>query len=157
MPPNPAGGRLRLRAVDGDDLSVIAACLQDALVPLTEMAYLADERRFLAALTRFRRECLADPLSCDGLTQCQSALCFENVEAVKYRGLDARLGRVKLELLTLFADLAEDGLTHVTLLFAGDIAIQLHVRGLECRLDDFGEPLPCQVAPVHEVVLAEAD
>ena len=152
-----AGGRLRLRAVDGDDLSVIAACLQDALIPLSEMAYLADDRRFMAAFTRFRRECLADPLSCDGLTQCQSALCFENVEAVKYRGLDARLGRVRLELLTLFAEPPEEGLTHVTLLFAGDIAIQLHVRGLDCRLDDFGEPTPCPVAPVHEVVLAEAD
>ena len=52
---------LRLKAVDGDDLSVIAACLQDALIPLSEMAYLADEQRFLAAFTRFRRECLADP------------------------------------------------------------------------------------------------
>ena len=156
MSSTPATGRLRLRAVDGDDLSVIAACLQDALIPLAEMAYLADERRFMAAFTRFRRECLADPDSCDGLTQCQTALCFENVEAVKYRGLDQRLGRVKLELLTLFAEPAEDGLTHVTLLFAGDIAIKLHVRELDCRLHDFGEPCACQVAPVHEVVLAEA-
>ena len=43
--------RLRLRAVDADDLSVIAACLQDALVPLSEMAYLPDQRRFMAAFT----------------------------------------------------------------------------------------------------------
>ena len=68
--------RLRLRAVDPDDLSVIAACLQDALIPLSEMAYLADQRRFVAAFTRFRRECLADPASCEGMTQCQSALVF---------------------------------------------------------------------------------
>ena len=43
------------------DLSVIAACLQDALIPLSEMVYLAGEGRFVAAFTRFRRECLADP------------------------------------------------------------------------------------------------
>ena len=55
--------RLRLRAVDAVDLSVIAACLQDALIPLAEMAYLADERRFMAAFTRFQRERLVDPTS----------------------------------------------------------------------------------------------
>ena len=67
---------LRLKAVDTEDLSVVAACLQDALIPLREMVYLPDERRFLAAFTRFRRECLADPADCDGLTQCQSVLTF---------------------------------------------------------------------------------
>ena len=68
---------LRLKAEDGDDLSVIAACLQDALIPLSEMVYLAEERRFLAAFTRFRRECLADPAQCEGLTQCQSVLVVQ--------------------------------------------------------------------------------
>ena len=36
-------GALRLRALDQDDLQVVAACLQDALVPLREMAFMADE------------------------------------------------------------------------------------------------------------------
>src|SRR5690606_18179883 len=33
---------LRLRAVDAEDLRVIAACLQDALIPLHEMVYLPE-------------------------------------------------------------------------------------------------------------------
>ena len=104
--------RLRLKAADAADLSVIAACLQDALIPLSEMVYLPDEHRFLAAFTRFRRECLADPDRCEGLTQCQSVLTFERVEAVRHHGIDPRFGGVKLEFLTMVAEPGEDGLSH---------------------------------------------
>ena len=149
--------RLRLRAVDGDDLSVISACLQDALVPLSEMAYLAEEQRFVAAFTRFRRECLADPEGCAGVTQCQSALAFDRVEAVLHSGLDSRFGAVKLELLTLIAEPGEDGLTDVTLLFAGDAAIRLRVREIAATLEDFGEPWPAPVPPAHDLATAPSE
>src|SRR5918996_1087705 len=142
--------KLRLRAVDADDLSVIAACLQDALIPLSEMAYLADQRRFMAAFTRFQRERLADPSQCEGLTLSQSALVLHEVEAAKFRGLDSRFGAVRLELLTIVSEPAPDGLTYVTLLFAGDAAIQLHVRKLGATLEDFGEPWPAHPAPSHD-------
>jgi Protein of unknown function (DUF2948) len=148
--------RLRLKAVDQDDLSVIAACLQDALIPLTEMAYLADERRFVAAFTRFRRECLADPTSCEGMTECQSALVFNQVEAVRHYGLDSRFGAVKLELLTLVAAPGQGGLIDVTLLFAGDMAIRLGVREIAATLEDFGDPWPAPVAPTHELASSPA-
>ena len=149
--------RLRLKAVDPDDLSVIAACLQDALIPLAEMAYLAGERRFVAAFTRFRRECLADPASCEGMTQCQSALVFDQVEAVRHYGLDSRFGAVRLELLTLVAAPGEGGLIDVTLLFAGDMAIRLRVHKIAATLEDFGEPWPAAVAPTHELAGSAAE
>jgi hypothetical protein len=142
--------KLRLRAVDALDLSVIAACLQDALIPLSEMAYVADERRFMAAFTRFQRERLADPGSPDGLTQCQSVLTLSDVEAARFRGLDSRFSAVRHELLTLVAEPAEGGLTHITLLFAGDAAIQLHARGSAAMLEDFGEPWPATTMPSHD-------
>lgn len=143
---------LRLKAEDSDDLGVIAACLQDALIPLAEMAYFAGEDRFLAAFTRFRRECLADPARCDGLTQIQSALVFHEVETVQHSGLDHRFGGVRLELLTLFAEPAADGRTEIILLFAGDAAIRLRVRRVHATLEDFGEPQAAPVPPAHELV-----
>jgi hypothetical protein len=147
---------LRLKAVDADDLAVIAACLQDALIPLSEMVYLPEERRFLAAFTRFRRECLADPNCCDGLTQCQSVLAFNGVESVKHHGLDPRFGGVKLEFLTMFAEPGDDGVMTVVLLFAGDMALQLRMRGISATLCDFGEPWPASAAPRHELALESA-
>lgn len=142
--------RLRLRAVDDDDLAVIAACLQDALIPLKEMAFSPEESRFMAAFTRFRRECLAAPEQCQGLLQIHSALVFEGVRAVRYRGLDPALGNVRHELLTIISEPAGE-LTEVTLVFAGDAAIQLTTGGIQARLDDFGEPWQASCAPAHEL------
>lgn len=147
---------LRLKAVDAEDLSVIAACLQDALIPLSEMVYLPDERRFLAAFTRFRRECLSDPNGCDGLTQCHSVLTFNGVECVKHHGIDRRFGGVKLEFLTMVAQPGDDGVVSVILLFAGDMALQLRMRAVNATLRDFGEPWPAAAAPRHELAAESA-
>ncbi|MEM7044474.1 MAG: DUF2948 family protein [Pseudomonadota bacterium] len=141
---------LRIRAKDRDDLQVIAACLQDALVPLREMAYMADEQRFLAAFNRFRWECLVDPGECADLTLCQSVLRIDHVDSVQYRGLDSELDGVKFELLTIQVDPQESGF-HVTLLFAGDVALRLQVTELAVMLQDFGEPWPAGVAPNHDL------
>ena len=141
--------RLRLRAVDAEDLSVIAACLQDALIPLSEMAYLPDERRFMASFTRFQRERAVDPNQPEGLMQSQSALILHDIEAVKFRGLDSRFSAVRFELLTMISEPAEDGL-HITLLFAGDAAIQLHATEIAATLEDFGEPWLATTLPTHD-------
>jgi hypothetical protein len=142
--------RLRLRAVDAEDLSVIAACLQDALIPLSEMAYLPDERRFMASFTRFQRERLVDPNQPEGLMQSQSALILRDIETVRFRGLDSRFGAVRFELLTMISEPAEDGLVHITLLFAGDAAIQLHAKEIAATLEDFGDPWPAPTLPAHD-------
>lgn len=142
---------LRLKAVDAEDLAVMAACLQDALIPLHEMVYLMNERRFLAAFTRFRRECLADPTRCEGLTQCHSVLTFNDVERVQHHGIDPRFGGVKMEFLTMVAQPADDGQVSVILLFAGDMALQLRMRAIDATLCDFGEPWPAPAAPRHEL------
>jgi hypothetical protein len=47
---------LKLRARDAGDLEMIAAILQDALVPLADMKYLPREQRFALLLNRFRWE-----------------------------------------------------------------------------------------------------
>ena len=45
---------LKLAGKDADDLQVISAMIQDALVPLAVVAFLADEQRFVLALNRYR-------------------------------------------------------------------------------------------------------
>lgn len=47
-----AATALKLRAVDDEDLAVIAACLTGAIGCLNEMAYDREERRFAAILVR---------------------------------------------------------------------------------------------------------
>jgi hypothetical protein len=144
-------GRLRLRACDQDDLQIIAACLQDALIPLREMAFMAKERRFMAAFNRFQWERLSDPTDAADLTLCQSVLRIDHVDHVQYRGLDGELDGVKFELLTIIAESGEAGGFWITLLFAGDVALRLQVRELALALEDFGESTPASNTPKHDL------
>ncbi len=144
--------RLRLKAEDGDDLSVIAACLQDALIPLSEMVYLAEERRFLAAFTRFRRECLADPAECAGLTQVNAVLAFSEVEAVHHlrprqplrRGPprapddDRGAGRGRRRATSRWSSRAMP-------------RSGCGCASIAATLADFGEPSPAPVPPAHDL------
>ncbi|MGI9418989.1 MAG: DUF2948 family protein [Geminicoccaceae bacterium] len=142
---------LRLRALDRDDLQVIAACLQDALVPLREMAFMADERRFMAAFNRFQWERLADPGDAKSLTLCQSVLRVDHVNGVQYRGLDRELDGIKFELLTIQLEPSDGGGFMLVLVFAGDVALKLEISDLQVMLQDFGDPWPADVAPHHDL------
>jgi hypothetical protein len=157
---------LKLGARDAEDLRVIAAVAQDALVPLDDMAYLPDERRFVLALNRFRWDrAAADggnaaapeparvqadaPFSDKGerrrsYERVLSGLTFENVAAVRTQGIDPRRREEILELLTIHS---EPGAVY--LLFAGGGTIKLEVSELRCYLQDFGEPWPTGVRPRH--------
>lgn len=141
------GKKLRLKADDVEDLGVIAACLQDARIPLAEMAYQADEERFMAAFTRYRREDQADPTSCDGLTECLSVLVFEGVDDVRYRGLDPAEPAREHTLLTIATIPGREHLIYVELFFEGEARIQLRTSGISCRLEDFGEPVLSKTTP----------
>lgn len=139
--------RLRLKAADPEDLAVIAACLQDARIPVKEMVFMPGEQRFAAAFVRYRRELLADPTSCAGLTECPSALIFEGVAEVKYRGLDPSDLERELSLLTIATEPGRRHLIHIDLVFEGDVWIQLRTDAIHCRLEDFGEAVPCKRTP----------
>lgn len=139
--------RLRLRASDVEDLAVIAACLQDARVTVREMLFSPGERRFAAAFARYRREAQADWSSCEGLTECPSALVFEGIESVKYRGLDPADPDRELSLLTIATEPGKERLIHVDLIFQGDVHIQLRTDAIDCRLDDFGPAVASKVTP----------
>lgn len=141
--------KLRLKAVDGDDLAVLSAFLQDALVAVGDIAYRPDERRFLLVANRFRWEampCEEESELGDGdcFERVHSGLRFENVTAVKSRGLDALDAAQLLELLAIEAEQAA-----YTLVFAGDVAIRIEIAAPLCYLEDIGEPWPTKWRPKH--------
>jgi hypothetical protein len=139
--------KLRLKATDAEDLAVVSAVLQDARTMLREMAFAPAERRFVAAFTRYRRELLTDPSSCEGLTERPSALVFDGIDEVKYRRLDPGDAARELVLLTIATEPGRDRLIHIDLVFESDAVIQLRTDRIACRLDDFGDPAPCRVTP----------
>ncbi len=136
---------LRLEADDAEGLTIIAACLQDALVLVGDMAYLPEEQRFVLVVNRFIWE---EPAGeGDGPHERVSAgVSFDQVTAVKRRNVDPTRADEILSLLTIHA--ADDG--GIELIFAGGGAIRLEVGGIACHLADLGEPWPTRWRPQHE-------
>lgn len=151
---------LRLKATDAEDFRIIAACLQDALIPVGDMKFEAPAREFVLVANRFRWEnCedtweaepvpAAEPVDpafapCNSYERVNCGVHFAGVENVRRRGLDQReRGRV-LELLTIEAHPGA-----IVMVFAGDAAIRLEGPHIACLMQDIGDPWPTQWRPRH--------
>lgn len=160
------GGLLHLRAEDAEDLAVISSCLQDALVPLSDMRYEPQARRFVLAVNRFRWE------GCEPCTPVEAVgpgavferiacgITLEGIRKVSVQGIDQRKRDQVLELLAIVTGeaaaarvgpAAAEGWATILLVFAGGGAIRLDADGIRCRLQDFGEPWPTRWRPQHRV------
>ena len=143
------GKKLKLRAEDEEDLSIVAACLQDALIAVGDIKYLPDDRRFVLVANRFCWEAMpcdpdteASPDDC--FERVHSGLRFENVTAVRQRGIDKLDAGQLLELLTIQIEGKA-----LVLVFAGDAAIRLETSQPLCFIEDLDEPWPTKWRPSH--------
>jgi hypothetical protein len=140
---------LKLSALDGDDLEVISAACQDALVAVRDCASFKDERRFVLLLNRFRWE--ADPTIDAPFSRTHAALVFNEVKAVRHHNIPLGEPDRMLELLTVSLEKRDGAGLGVTLRFAADRAIRLEIARLACHLGDVGEPWPTPWKPAHPV------
>jgi len=143
----PDAALLKLRAEDTEDLLVISACLQDALVPVRDLAYIPEERTFLLIANRFRWENGVRPAPGEaGLERTLCGITFSEVTAVSYSGFRrSENGRI----LSLLAIRAENGKVHLE--FSGGAAIRLEVACILCHAKDIGEPWPTPWQPRHDL------
>jgi hypothetical protein len=137
--------RLKLSALDADDLEVISAAVQDSLVAVRDCAHFKDESRFVLLLNRFRWE--ADPAIDSAYSRTHSALVFNEVRAVHHHGIPLAEPDRMLELLAV----AQENDRSVTLRFAAGRAIRLEIGRLTCHLGDVGEPWATPWKPAHPV------
>jgi hypothetical protein len=150
---------LKVIARDAEDLAVVAACLQDALIPLNEMRYLPQERRFIMVANRFRWERVAQvgqeqvpegDASFDsdedfGARQRTNAgICIDRVLAVRSRNIDRSRPDDFLSVLSLQLDGNK-----LSFLFAGGGVIQIEIEALAFYLSDLGKAWPTQWQPEH--------
>ena len=157
--PKGSDGRLSLRVGDADDLAVLASVLQDAVIAIGDMRYIASDKLFVLLASRFRWEAVFDgdseeEMSDDAGNEVGGAaferihcgVAFEGVEAVKVKGIDVKDRSQFLDLLTLRAE--DEGLV---LTFAGGGAIRLDVPRIKGHMRDMGEPWPTANKPEHEL------
>lgn len=145
-------GPLRLRALDADDLGVIAALVQDAVFPASEMQWDSRGRRLALLLNRFRWE---DKGAAERrgreFERVQSILAIEDVQSVASQGVRRGEAETIHSLLTLEFEPSEDGAGSLLLTLAGDGAIRVAVEALEVTLKDVTRPYaaPSGRAPGH--------
>ncbi len=139
--------RLKLKALDAEDLQVISAALQDALVAVRDIAWMPGEKQFALVANRFRWEVAPD--AGGTWSRCHSILGFAEVGAVRHA--DMPLGEPDriLGLLAIETEAAEEGGVIVRLRFADGRMIRLEAARLLCHLEDVGEPWPTRFRPDH--------
>jgi hypothetical protein len=156
---------LKIIARDAEDLAVVSACLQDALIPLNEMRYLPQERRFIMVANRFRWERAAQgseepapgtdaPFESDedfGARQRTNAgICIDRVLAVRSRNIDRSRPDEFLSVLSVRLDGNK-----LIFLFAGGGVIQVEIEALALYLSDLGKAWPTQWQPDHAADAAD--
>ncbi|MDE2364319.1 MAG: DUF2948 family protein [Hyphomicrobiales bacterium] len=136
---------LRLVAFDTDDLSVVSAHLQDALVRVGDMAWLPEQDRFALVVSRFDWIAAAEE-RCERAT---AGLYFDRVRRAQQTGVPQTTPNVILELLAISFEPTEAPAGRVTLTFCGGAAIRLDVECLEACVRDLGPRWTAKCRPGH--------
>lgn len=131
---------LKLIALDEDDLNVLSAQLQDAIIRAEDMAFIPQEERFAVLANRF------DWLSADekreanggGYERRRCALRFEKVRQAQFKNLLLQTRKETLELLAIEFEPSEAPSGFIQLIFSGGGAVRLSVDCIEAELRDLG-------------------
>lgn len=152
--PRGAARPLALRAETGDDLPVMAALVQDAVLAVSELSYDRRGRKLALLLNRFRWED-ADAAEAEGrpYERVRTLLVVSDVMAVKSAGVDRRESDLVLSLLTLTWQAGDDGTGRLVFEFAGDGQIAVDVETLNLDLRDVTKPYlaPSRHRPGHDL------
>lgn len=135
---------LKLAVFDADDLAVVSAHLQDAVLRVGDLSYLPDRRRFAAVLRRF------DWGTTDEARRRLSGLQFERVLAVRTRGIDQGRPDETLSLLAVTFTAADAPSGTADLVFAGGGTVQLQLECLEAAMKDLGPVWAAESTPAHD-------
>ncbi len=136
---------LRLIALDADDLTILSAHVQDAVVKVGDFAWLPAEKRFAMMLRRFDWEGANEGHNRRRLT----AIHFERVTALQALNIDPKAKDVVLSLLAVTWAEVDAPSGEVTLTFSGGAALKLQAECIEAQLKDLGGMWETAHQPAH--------
>ncbi len=139
---------LKLISLDGDDIEVVSAHLQDAVIKAADIHWRPAEQRVVVGVNRFDWE------GANGgseFRRLRAALRFERVRSCKCRNIDAAGKETVLNLLAVEFSQSDPPGGVVTLTFSGGAALRLEVECLEIELADLGPAWTTEACPAHSV------
>jgi hypothetical protein len=137
--------KLKLAAGDADDLQVLSARLQDAVVKLKNFTWLPKTRRFAAVVNRLQWES-------GGKTRVRSGLHFDGVLKVQAQKVKLGAGEAVVSILALNfkANGAEDPGGVIEIVLAGGGLLRLTVECIDAELSDMTANWAARATPDHE-------
>jgi len=138
---------LKLVALDEEDLAIVSAHVQDAVMKVGHLDYSPASKQFVLAMNRFAWEAMDGRRP--GNERRQSVLAFSRVLSVKAHGIDREKKEEVLSLLAVRFRSGEAPAGTVELIFSGDGVIRLDVECIEARLADTGGAWRASSRPKH--------
>jgi hypothetical protein len=142
--------RLKLLALDEEDLSVISAHVQDAVLKVADLQFRPAEKRFLAVVNRFAWE-RAMGWFRRRFERRRTVLRFDRVLHVRHAGFDLSDGEAVLSLLAIRFLPADPPTGTIELIFSGGAAVRLEAECIEVELADLGPAWRTRARPVHQL------
>jgi hypothetical protein len=141
--------KLKLVALDEEDLEIVSSHLQDAVVRVGEMAYVPSRKRFAAVLSRFNWEKAASSGKPEDNERRRTALRFDRVLAAQLKSVKPSQADRVLSLLAVRFEPDEHPGGYVTLTFSGGASVRLKVECIEAELTDLGPSWRAKSRPQH--------
>ena len=142
---------LKLIARTVEDLRVVSAHLQDAIVNVNDIANLKKNKILLIQLNRFMWEDVEKGLFRKN-KRIRTILKFENVIKVKSRNINLARKDKFLDFLTIETNQMTDNNYEMKILFAGDSILKVTAEVIEVTLDDQGEAWDTKNKPKHKEI-----
>jgi hypothetical protein len=139
---------LKLLALDGEDLAVISAHMQDAVFKVGDMEYEPRGLQFVLAANSFDWE--KSEVKARKFQRHRAALVFKRVQAVRTQGIDRRRRDAVLSLLAIrFEQKGEGPDGTIELALSGNATLALDVECIEVQLADVGGAWETTSRPNH--------
>jgi hypothetical protein len=139
---------LKLLATSIQDLRVVAAHLQDAIVLKEDIVSLKKNRIFLIQLNRFMWEDVEKGIFRKN-KRIRTVLKFDNVISVLSKNINTIKDKNFLDFLTIESNLLPDKSYEIKLIFSGNAVIKIKVEVIDVTLDDQGSPWESKTQPKH--------
>ena len=140
---------LKLIANSNEDLRVISAHLQDAIVSATDIVNLKKNRIFLIQLNRFMWEDVEKGVFRKN-KRIRTVLKFDNVVGVTSKNINQDNNNRFLDFLALESTTMPDKSYEINLIFSGDAIIKVRSEVIEVTLDDQGTAWSSKTKPKHK-------
>ena len=142
--------RLKLMALDAQDLAVISAQVHDAVTRPDAIDYRPREKRFTLVINRFAWDAAAGASKRDNsYERRQSVLSFARVMKVRTIGVRRKDADQVLALLAIRFEETDKQAGRIELAFADGPTIHLEVECIEAQLEDLGAAWETRFKPRH--------